>query len=160
MCVCVSPGGPLRARWSLVRSLAASSTSSKCGGSTHSPALHSVSRVPMFCMACISSMRAMRVRAGIMTGLHLQSVDFFVQGSELYSNIGIFQSSASARTSDLPTNIPNSCTNVCSASTTPAVGPRRPLLVFNLAHSITSECGGMHTVSVVSAKHSVAAWKR
>ena len=43
----------------------------------------------------------MRVRAGIMTGLHLQSVDLFVQGSELYSNIGIFQSSASARTNDL-----------------------------------------------------------
>ena len=84
------------------------------------------SRVPMFCMACISSTRAMRVRAGIMTGLHLQSADLFVQGSELYSRIGIFQSSASARTSDLPTNIPNSCTNDCSASTTPAVGPRRP----------------------------------
>ena len=125
-----------------------------------SPALRSVSRVPIFCMACISSTRAMRVRAGIISGLHLQSFDFLVQGSELYSNIGIFQSSASARTSDLPTNIPNSCTNVCSASTTPAVGPRQPLLVFSLAHSITSECGGMHTVSVVSAKHSVAAWNR
>ena len=126
----------------------------------HSPALRSVSRVPMFCMACISSTRAMRVRAGIITGLHLQSFDLFVHGSELYSSIRTFQSSASARTSDLSTNIPNSCTNVCSASTTPAVGPRRPLLVFSLAHSITSECGGMHTVSVVSAKHSVAAWKR
>ena len=99
----------------------------------------------------------MRVRAGIITGLHLQFVDLFVQGSELYSNIGIFQSSASARTNDLPTSIPNSCTNDCSASTTPAVGPRRPLLVLSLAHSITSECGGMHTGSVVSAKHSVAA---
>ena len=54
----------------------------------------------------------MRVRAGIITGLHLQSFDLFVQGSELYSSIGTFQSSASARTSDLPTNIPNSCTNV------------------------------------------------
>ena len=89
----------------------------------------------------------MRVRAGIMTGLHSQSADLFVQGSELYSRIGILQSSASARTSDLPTNIPNSCTNDCSASTTPAVGPRRPLLVLSLAHSITSECGGMHTGS-------------
>ena len=147
-------------RWSLVSSLAASSTSSKCGGSVHSPALRSVSRVTMFCMACISSTRAMRVWAGIITGLHLQSFDLFVHGSELYSSIGTFQSSASAHTSDLPTNIPNSCTNVCSASTTPAVGPRRPLLVFSLAHSITSECGGMHTVSVVSVKHSVAAWKR
>ena len=102
----------------------------------------------------------MRVRAGIITGLHLQSFDLFGHGSELYSSIGTFQSSVSARTSDLPTNIPNSCTNVCSASTTPAVGPRRPLLDFSFAHSITSECGGMHTVSVVSAKHSVAAWKR
>ena len=45
----------------------------------------------------------MHVQAGIMTGLHLQSVDLFVQGSELYSNIGIFQSPASARTNDLPT---------------------------------------------------------
>ena len=115
-------------RWSLVRSLAASSTSSKWGESAHSPALLSVSRVPMFCMACISSTHAMRVWAGIMTGLHLQSADLFVQGSELYSRIGIFQSSASACTSDLPTNIPNSCTNDRSASTTPAVGPRRPLL--------------------------------
>ena len=141
-------------------SLAASSMSSKCGGSLHSPALRSVSRVPICCMACISSTPAMRVRAGIITGLHLQSFDFFVQGSELYSSIGTFQSSASARTNDLPTNIPNSCTNVCSASTTPAVGHRRPLLVFSLAHSITSECGGMHTVSDVSAKHSVAAWNR
>ena len=66
----------------------------------------------------------MRVRAGIMTGLHLQSVDLFVHGSELYSRIGIFQSSASARTSDLPTSNPNSCTNDCRASTTPVVGPR------------------------------------
>ena len=98
----------------------------------------------------------MRVRPGIMTGLHVQSVDLFVHGSELYSRIGIFQSSASARTSDLPTRKPNSCTNDCSASTTPAVGPRRPLLVLSFAHSITSECGGMHTESVVSAKHSVA----
>ena len=92
-----------------MRSLAASSTSSKWGGSANSPALLSVSRVPMFCMACISSTRTMHVRAVIMTGLHLQSVDLFVQGSELYSSIGIFQSSASARTSDLPTSIPNSC---------------------------------------------------
>ena len=73
-CVCVSPGGQLRARWSLFRSLAASSTSSKCGGCAHSPALRSVSRVPMFCMACISSTCAMRVRTGIMTGFHLQSL--------------------------------------------------------------------------------------
>ena len=89
-------------------------------------------------MACIYSTRAMRVRAGIMTGLHLQSVDLFVHGSELYSSIRIFQSSAPAHTSDLPTSIPKSCTNDCSASTTPAVGPRRPLLVLSLAHSITS----------------------
>ena len=74
----------------------------------------------------------MRVRPAIMTGMHVQSVDFFVHGSELYSIIGIFQSSASARTIDLPTSSPNSCTNDCSASTTPAVGPRRPLLVFEL----------------------------
>ena len=79
----------------------------------------------------------MCVRAGIMTGLHVQSVDLFIHGSELYSRIGIFQSSAYARTSDLPTSNPNSCTNDCSTS--------------------TSECGGMHTGSVVSAKHSVAA---
>ena len=59
----------------------------------------------------------MRVRAGIITGLHLQYFDSLVQGSELYSSIGTFQSSASARTNDLPTNIPNSCTKVCSAST-------------------------------------------
>ena len=44
----------------------------------------SVSRVPMCCMACISSTRAMRVRAGIITGLHLQSFDLFVHGSEKY----------------------------------------------------------------------------
>ena len=99
----------------------------------------------------------MRVCPGIMTGLHVQSADFVVHGSELYIKIGIFQSSASARTSDLPTSKPNSCTKVCSASTTPAVGPLRPLFVFSLAHSITSECGGMHTESVVSTKHSVAA---
>ena len=111
----------------------------------------------MFCMACISSTRAMRVRAGIITGLHVQTVDLFVHGSELYNRIGIFQSSASAHTSDLPTSSPNSCTNDYSASTTPAVGPRRLLLVLSLAHNITSECGGMHTESVVSAKHSVAA---
>ena len=153
MCMCLAKRLAARTRWSLVSSLAASSTSRKCGGSMHSPALRSVSRVPIFCMACISSTHAI-------TGLHLQSFDFFVQGSELYCSIGTFQSSASARTSDLPTTIPNSCTNVCSASTTPAVGPRRPLLVFSLAHSITSECGGMHTVSVVSAKHSMAAWNR
>ena len=78
-----------------------------------------------------------------------------VQGSELYNSMGTFQSSASTRTSDLPTNSPNYCTNVCSASTTPAVGPRRPLLVFSFAHSITSECGGMLIVSTVSAKHSL-----
>ena len=99
----------------------------------------------------------MRVRPGIMTGMHVQSVDLFVHGSEFYSRIGIFQSSASARTNDLPTSSPNYCTNECSASTTPAVGPRRPLLVLSLAHSITSECGGMHTESVVSAKHSLTA---
>ena len=99
----------------------------------------------------------MRVRPGSMTGLHVQSVDFFVHGSELYSRIGTLQSSASARTSDLPTSSPNDCTNDCSASTTPAVGPHRPLLVLSLAHCITSECGGMHTGSVISAKHSVAA---
>ena len=34
------------------------------------------------------------------------------------------------------------------------------LFVFNFAHNITSEWGGMQTDSVVSAKHSVAAWKR
>ena len=96
----------------------------------------------------------------IITELHLQCFDSLVQGSELYSSIGTLQSSASARTNDLPTNIPNSCTKVCSASTTPAVGPRRPLLVFSFAHSITSECGGMQTVSAVSARHSVAAWNR
>ena len=102
----------------------------------------------------------MRVQVGIITGLHLQCFDSLVQGSELYSSIGTFQSSASARTNDLPTNIPNSCTKVCSASTTPAVGPQRPLLFFSFAHSITSECGGMQTVSAVSTKHSVAAWSR
>ena len=80
----------------------------------------------------------MRVQAGIVTGLHLQCFVSRAQGSELYNSMGTFQSSASARTSDLPTNSPNSCTNVCSASTTPAVGPRRPLLVFSFAHSITS----------------------
>ena len=41
------------ARWSLVSSLAASSTSSKCGGSLHSPALRSVSRVPICCMSIL-----------------------------------------------------------------------------------------------------------
>ena len=102
-------------------------------------------------------MRAMRARAGIVTGLHLQCFVSRVQGSELYNSMGTFQSSSSARTSDLQTNSPNSCTNVCSASTTPAVGHRRPLLVFSFAHSITSECGGMLIVSTVSAKHSVAA---
>ena len=96
--------------------------SSKCGGSMHSPALRSVSRVPIFCMACISSTRAMRVRAGIITGLHLQSFDFFVQGSELYSSIGTFQSSASGL---------RSCTHVCSASTTPAVGPQNNTIQYN-----------------------------
>ena len=99
----------------------------------------------------------MRVCPGIMTGLQVQYVDFVEHGSELYIKIGIFQSSASAHTSDLPTSNPNSCTKVCSASTTPAVGPLRPLFVFSLAHSITYECGGIHTGSVVSAKHSVAA---
>ena len=99
----------------------------------------------------------MRVQAGIITELHVQTVDLFVHGSELYNRIGIFQSSASARTSDLLTSSPNSCTDDCSASTTPAVGPRRPLLVLSLAHNITSECGGMHTESIVSAKHYVAA---
>ena len=99
----------------------------------------------------------MRVQAGIVTGLHLQCFFSRVQGSELYSRMGTFQSSTSARTSDLPTNNPNSCTNVCSANTTPAVGPRRQLLVFSFAQSITSECGGMLIVSIVSAKHSVAA---
>ena len=88
----------------------------------------------------------MRVQAGIVTGLHLQCFVSRVQGSELYNSMGTFQSSASARTSDLPTNSPNSCTNVCSASTTPAVGPRRPLLVLSFTHSITSECGGMLSV--------------
>ena len=102
----------------------------------------------------------MRVRDGIVTGLHLQCFVSRAQGSELHSSRSTFQSSASARTSDLPTNSPNSCTNVCSASTTPAVGPRRPLLVFSFAHSITSECGGILIVSTVSVKHSVAAWKR
>ena len=92
VCMCLAKRLAARARWSLVSSLAASSTSSKCGGSMHSPALRSVSRVPTFC---------------IITGLHLQSFDLFVHGSELYSSIGTFQSSASARTSDLPTNIPN-----------------------------------------------------
>ena len=48
----------------------------------------------------------------------------------------------------------------CHTSTTPAVGPRRPLLVLSFAHNITSEWGGMLIVSTVSAKHSVAAWKR
>ena len=108
----------------------------------------------------ISSTRAILVCAGTITGLHVQSAGFFVHGSELYNNMGIFQSSASARTNDLPTKRPNSCTKVCRASTTPAVGPLRPLFVFSLAHSMTSECGGMHTESVVSAKHSVAAWNR
>ena len=56
----------------------------------------------------------MRVCPGIMTGLHVQSVDFVVHGSELYIKIGNFQSSASARTSDLPTSKPNSCTKVCN----------------------------------------------
>ena len=60
----------------------------------------------------------MRVRAGIITGLHLQCFESLVQGSELYNSIGTFQSSASARTIDLPTNIPNSCMKVCSASVT------------------------------------------
>ena len=45
----------------------------------------------------------MRVCPGIMTGLHVQSADFAVHGSELYIKTGIFPSSASARTSDLPT---------------------------------------------------------
>ena len=72
----------------------------------------------------------------MITGLHVQSVDCFVHGSELYKRIGIFQSSASARTSDLPTSNPNYCTNDCSASTTPAVGPRRPLFVLSLAHIV------------------------
>ena len=80
-----------------------------------------------------------------------------MQGSELYSRMGNFQSSASARTSDLPTNNPNSCTHICNANTTPAVGPCRPLLDFSVAQSITSECGGMLIVSIVSTKHSVAA---
>ena len=80
MCLARRPAA--RARWSLLRSLAASSTSSKWGGSAHSPALLSVSRVPMCCMACISSTHAMHVWAGIMTGLHLQSVNLFVQGSD------------------------------------------------------------------------------
>ena len=78
-------------------------------------------------------------------------------GQSCTVELELSKSSASARTSDLPTSSPNSCTNDCSASTTPAVGPRRPLLVLSLAHSITSECGGMHTGSVVSAKHYVAA---
>ena len=92
----------------------------------------------------------MHICPGIMIGLHVQSADFAVHGSELYIKTGIFQSSASARTSDLPTSSPNSCTKVCSASTTPAVGPFRPLFVFSLAHRFTSECDGIHTKSVVS----------
>ena len=84
----------------------------------------------------------MPVRPGIMTGLHVQSVDLFVHGSELYSRIGIFQSSSSARTNDLPTSNPNSCTNDCGASTTPAVGPHRPLLVLSLATASLSSVVG------------------
>ena len=75
----------------------------------------------------------MRVCPGIITGLHVQSDVFIVHGSELYIKTGIFQSSASARTSDLPTSNPNSCMNDCSASTTPAVGPLRPLFVFEFS---------------------------
>ena len=41
-------------------------------------------------------------------GLHAQASGCIVHGSELYINIGIFQSSASARTKDLPTKRPNS----------------------------------------------------
>ena len=70
VCMCLAKMLVAHARWSLVSSLAASSTSIKCGGSAHSPVLRSVSRVSMCCMACISSTRAMRVRAGIITGLH------------------------------------------------------------------------------------------
>ena len=102
-------------------------------------------------------MRAMRVLAGIVTGLHPQCSVSRAQGSELYNSMGTLQSSTSACTSDLPTISPNYCTNVCSASTTPAVSPRRPLLVLSFAHNITSEWGGMLIVSTVSAKHSVAA---
>ena len=97
-----------RARWLLVNSVAASNTSIKCGGSAPSSAFISVSREPMFWIAWISSTRAMRVCAGIITGLHVQSAGFIVHGSELYIKIGIFQSSASAYTSDLPTSRPNS----------------------------------------------------
>ena len=77
-----------------------------------------------------------------MTGLHLQSVDLFVHGSELYSRIGIFQSSASARTSDLPTSNPNSCTNDCCASGSSSTvvgfefGPQHHFRVWWNAHRI------------------------
>ena len=68
VCMCLAKRLAARARWLLVISLAASSTSIKCGGSAHSPALRSVSRVPMCCMAFISYTRAMPARAGIITG--------------------------------------------------------------------------------------------
>ena len=48
----------------------------------------------------------MRVCAGTKTGFHVQSAGFIVHGSELYIKMGIFQSSASARTNDLPTRRP------------------------------------------------------
>ena len=105
---CFASKAAARARWLFVNSVAESNTSIKCGGSAPSPVFMFVSREPMCWIAWISSTRAMRVCAGIITGLHVQSAGFIVHGSELYIKIGIFQSSASASTSDLPTSRPNS----------------------------------------------------
>ena len=71
--------------------------------------------------------RALRVCPGIMTGLHVQSVDFVMHGLELYIKIGIFQSSASARTSDMPTSKPNSCTKVYSSAVCLSMGVAQTL---------------------------------
>ena len=61
---CFASKAAARARWLLVNSVAASSTSIKCGGSAPSSVFISVSREPICWIAWISSTRAMRVCAG------------------------------------------------------------------------------------------------
>ena len=81
----------------------------------------------------------MRVCAGIITGLHVQSAGFIVHGSELYINIGIFQSSASARNknlgthSDLPTSRPKHPERR-------SAGPVRPQLWVPFGRYLTIQC--------------------
>ena len=77
---CLASKAAARARWLLINSVAASNTSIKCGGSAPSSVLDRLD----------FPLRAMRVCAGTITGLHVQSAGFIVHGSELYIKIGIF----------------------------------------------------------------------